>query len=298
MWIQKVPGGGVTELAYSPDGRTLYTLDTGGTLTAWDVSSRTGHKLFRDLRLKYNYSHIHLFADGKRLITRHNAVRAWDLVTNQELTTSAPLETFSWWTCCVRADGRVFTASRSEPTITGWNLTTDTPELARTVPATDEIQHFDLAPDERSVVLAFRRGPIAIYEWTDDPELRNPIEVSQARTAGEAQFSPDGRTLVFSTDTHPRKVSLWDIPTRRSRVGHVPCWLDRRLAFNPVFPLFAGCRCRDNGLAVWNLDTGQELRALDFALGVTVGCACFSPDGLTCAVGGSNKQFAVFDVDV
>ena len=45
--------------------------------------------------------------------------------------------------------------------------------------------------------------------------------------------------------------------------------------------------------------TAEPDRAsLDFALGKYVTCAAFSPDGLTCAVGGSNKQFAVFDVDI
>jgi WD40 repeat protein len=299
MWIQKVPGGGVAALAYSPDGRTLYALDNSGTLTAWDVSSRTGRKLIRDPRLKHYYGRMQLLADGKRLITRDRAIVVWDLATKQELTISALPDTFDWWNCCVCLDGRVFAASGSEPTITGWNLTTGTPEPERTVPTTSAtIRDFDLAPDERSTVLAFSSGLIAIFEWTDGPELRNPIEVTRALTPGEARFSPDGRALVLSTDPHPPKVSLWDIPTRQMRAERVPCWLDQRLAFNPVFPLFAGCRCRDNSLAVWDLDTGQQVRALDFALGLTVSCVCFSPDGLTCAVGGSNKQFAVFDVDL
>jgi hypothetical protein len=29
-----------------------------------------------------------------------------------------------------------------------------------------------------------------------------------------------------------------------------------------------------------------------------VNCFAFAPDGLTCAVGGSGRQFVVFDVDV
>jgi hypothetical protein len=61
-------------------------------------------------------------------------------------------------------------------------------------------------------------------------------------------------------------------------------------------------------LSLVSLETGEELRTLDFDAGKPppqqslrfspVTCAAFSPDGLTCAVGGSNKQFAVFDVDV
>ena len=54
----------------------------------------------------------------------------------------------------------------------------------------------------------------------------------------------------------------------------------------------------DKVLTLFGLDTGDPIRSLDFALGRSVRCVAFSPDGLTCAVGGSNKRFAVFDVDL
>jgi hypothetical protein len=40
------------------------------------------------------------------------------------------------------------------------------------------------------------------------------------------------------------------------------------------------------------------VRSFDFEQGSRVRCACFAPDGLTCAVGGSNGRFTVFDVDL
>jgi hypothetical protein len=83
-----------------------------------------------------------------------------------------------------------------------------------------------------------------------------------------------------------------------------PYWM---LAFHPTVPVVA-LRRRDGLLSLVSLETGEELRTLDFDAGKQppqqsprfspVICAAFSPDGLTCAVGGSNKQFAVFDVDV
>jgi WD40 repeat protein len=68
-------------------------------------------------------------------------------------------------------------------------------------------------------------------------------------------------------------------------------------AFNPTLPVFVGLNAK-KVLTLFSTGTGEPIRSLDFALGKKVKCVCFSPDGLTCAVGGSNKQFAIFDIDV
>jgi hypothetical protein len=69
-------------------------------------------------------------------------------------------------------------------------------------------------------------------------------------------------------------------------------------AVHPALPIIA-TRNAESHITLFSLDTGEPLRALDFAVGTsTVRCVRFSPDGLTCAAGGSNKQFAVFDVDL
>ena len=74
-------GGGVTGLAYSPDGRTVYTLDAGGWVTAWDVASRAGKRLFQ-LRPNERYSGRQLLTVGERylVIPVTNTARVWDAV--------------------------------------------------------------------------------------------------------------------------------------------------------------------------------------------------------------------------
>jgi WD40 repeat protein len=93
---------------------------------------------------------------------------------------------------------------------------------------------------------------------------------------------------------------MWDISHRTRRAG--PVDIDNRhgeraFAFHPTAPVFVAID-RSKNLTLFSAETGAPIRSLDFALGRNVNCAAFSPDGLTCAVGGSNKQFAVFDVDL
>ncbi|HJZ60123.1 MAG TPA: hypothetical protein VKE74_34595 [Gemmataceae bacterium] len=107
------------------------------------------------------------------------------------------------------------------------------------------------------------------------------------------QFSPDGDTLVlFAGD----RAQLWDVSSQSVCVGQIVC-SHSVFAFHPTAPVFASLN-PDRVLTLFGLQTGQPIRSLDFALGRAVRCVAFAPDGLTCAVGGSNKKFVVFDVDV
>jgi WD40 repeat protein len=111
------------------------------------------------------------------------------------------------------------------------------------------------------------------------------------------RFSPDGRTLAVSCG---KQVHLWDVATRTRRVEPVTIdnkYGDATFAFCPSAPAFVALN-KQRVLTLYSSETGDAIRSLDFALGRNVTCVCFAPDGLTCAVGGSNKQFAVFDVDL
>ena len=93
---------------------------------------------------------------------------------------------------------------------------------------------------------------------------------------------------------------MWDVS--RGAPWSKPVNIDTKhdeatFAFHPTAPVFIAIN-RDKHLTFFGTETGEALRSLDFALGRYVQCVAFSPDGLTCAVGGSNKQFAVFDVDL
>src|SRR5687767_461179 len=81
MWVQKVGGGGVEHVAFAPDGRTLYTCDRGGWVTAWDVAARTHDRLFQlDHAERCNTRPI-FFVDGGRylVVPTYGYARVWDV---------------------------------------------------------------------------------------------------------------------------------------------------------------------------------------------------------------------------
>jgi WD40 repeat protein len=300
MWVQKVPGGGVDALAFAPDGRTLYTLDGGGWLTAWDVAARAGRRLAHGLYRRYDLARLYVLADG-RVVVRADAFSVLD-PAGVLLRQSEPPGLGNNSYAHVRPDGRVYYSRDRQRSAAAWNLGTGAPEpgfdVPDEVPLLSFVRNFELSPDGRSVVVVLdHHGPAVLFGLADDRTLRDLVPVAGVGPVHRARFSPDGHTLVTTTVT-PARLAVWDIPTRTVRAKGVAFSPTRGLfAFNPVYPLFAALR-EDEALAVWRLEDGRPVRALDFALGRYVRCVAFSPDGLTCAVGGSNKQFAVFDVDL
>lgn len=296
MWIQKVGGGGIRAMAYSPDGATLYTVDTSGWLTAWDVASRTGRRIVSDRRLAFTSRRLYALADGKRLALDAREPTLWDVDTKRALTGTEPAQRLEWEPTVVRPDGRMFGYYYDRPAIGGWNLSTGIPERERVLSDSDiPLRDFDLSSDEKLALVTTQAGNCVLYEWGEKLSPLSPVRMATAWLS-QARFSPDGSAIAVAVGSS-WTIGLWDVAARRPRVEQVLCMMDRRFALNPVFPVFAAIN-RSNVLAVWSLETGEQLRALDFELGRRVRCVCFSPDGLTCAVGGSNKQFAVFDVDL
>jgi WD40 repeat protein len=298
MWIQKVPGGGVDALAFSPDGRTLYTSDRGDWLTAWDTVSRTGRRVVHRSNRYGRAPLISVLPDGQRILAVFDTITTLDAATGAELSRVECPEIDLLGNPRICPGWRVYARHDSKSGIAGWNALTGAPEPLLTSPRyPGYVCEFDFSPDDKLVVISYGGEPTVLFE-RQGSELRNPIKLpALEKCATDVRFSPDGGTLVFHTNLRPAELTLWDVAAGRPRARKVPCCLSDTFAFNPAFPVFAGLGAND-ALTIFSLETGQPIRSLDFALGRYVRCVCFSPDGLTCAVGGSNKQFAVFDVDL
>ena len=79
MWVQKVPGGGVDALAFAPDGRTLYTYDRGGWVTAWDVAARVGRRLFAFRNTRPYPPGLFVTAAGGFAVVYQDSAALWDV---------------------------------------------------------------------------------------------------------------------------------------------------------------------------------------------------------------------------
>lgn len=290
MWVQKIGGGGVSGLAYSPDGATLYTRDHGGWVTAWDVVARRGKRLFQLSVMERYAQHGLALADGGRLLVAdgRDGARVWDVAAGAE-GKDMPAGLRSGPLLVAPDAPAVRYIGQDCRGIDAYDLNTGgVTRLFESPPELPDLLSADVAPDGRSAVLlalASQAGRIdANGLWHD---LECPF-------SGRVWFSPGGDRLLW---TMYYRIQVWDVATwtkRAETACFMPDWV---FAVSPTAPVFVACN-PERQLTLFSLETGHPLRSLDFALGKYVMCAAFSPDGLTCAVGGTNKQFAVFDVDV
>lgn len=304
MWVQQV-GCGVQALTFARDGRTLYTVDTKNRLIAWDTSTRALREIpVRIESYSLNAEHFFELPDGRlSLLDTISGCELADPATGTLKLVTLNGRLWGARDVSVLPDGRAFFIHSSRRSIRRTNLLTGEELPPLEVPGVESnrgaVHTLSVAPDGRSafVQTSVTRAGV-LFDITPDHRLveREPQIVAWSSVA--PQFAPDGRSfVVLRYPPHP-DLRVWDIERREAR-GKPVWWAGGqvRVAFNPVLPLFAVPHTQ-NTVAVRSLETGELVRELDFALGKQITSLAFAPDGLTCAVGGTNKRFAVFDVDV
>ncbi|MBA4191841.1 MAG: hypothetical protein C0467_28000 [Planctomycetaceae bacterium] len=294
MWIQEVESGAVNALAYSPDGRTLYTQDSGRWYSAWDVATHSGRQLFQyPEQCSNHFPRMFTSPDGRYLVSNTSPPMVWDLVTEDVHCEVPSTYAFAGVSMGVGRT-RVECVTEDWLGIRTWNFAPKS--------AGEEMRDWDVAGTIKTHHFSPDGSLVALLNWSDvvtvaEVATRKTLHRidSPNRSLQHCRFAPDGNTLVmYCADG----IAVWDLPSAAWRVEKIECdrpyWM---LAFHPTAPLVAARR-KDGLLALLSLETGEEIRALDFALGAQAACAVFSPDGLTCAVGGTENRFVVFDVDV
>jgi WD40 repeat protein len=289
MWVRRV-GESVRALAYAPDSRTLYTVE-GARVRAWDLASRQSTPLFRLRDLGVGSVSDLWNVGGRYLLFNATDLLAWDLRKGK------PVAVPSFIRRACRPVGGESTAVRfittSYELIRSWDLTTNKLKTVIRKPADfTGLFRFAFSPDGRTAALLDdrRRGALVTVETGASV----PIGFPQDAWVGGVQFRADG-ALVW-IEWNGVRVSSAANPNKFS--APLACkWPHSAFALHPSAPLFAALNGAER-VTLFSLSTGEALRSFDLDFGQTLRHICFAPDGLTCAVCGSNKQFAVFDVDL
>jgi WD40 repeat protein len=304
MWVQWA-GTGVEALAYSPDGRALFVGDASGTVTEWDVSARTKRKLFAtEYGVQYG---MFCAAGGRFLVTRSHTPVLWDRGSGTEYVQIDPSKLGKFHVTSQYSmrtlpgdDTRLLIENADATAIRTWNTATRAfgPVLCK-FGAAYRFSWFDVSPDGGTVALLCDQRPNArLFDLTTGKQS-HALDTSDG--ADRIRFSPDGKTLAvmcagrlfLGALSAPKVVQV----AGAKIYPGLHFSICRPFAFHPTAPVFAALN--NKGVAtLFDIATLKPLTSLDFALGRHIQALCFSPDGLTCAVGGSNKRFAVFDVDV
>ena len=209
--------GPVNAVAFAPDGRTLATGSSDGTVKLWRVSDR---RLTATLGGPGGAVRAVAFSpDGRTLASAKadGTVRIWGSVGHQPLAVLTA-QRGAGRAVAYSPDGRILAAGGADGTVTLWDTGRGLP-LATLTGHRDVVNAVAFSPDGRILASAGSDRTVRLWDTTRHT-LLGILTGHSADVLGVA-FSPDGRTLA--SGSADRTVRIWDTADHRSLatlVGH------------------------------------------------------------------------------
>lgn len=253
---------GVSDVAFSPDNRTLITARVDGddsVVQLWDVAS--GHQI------------------GQPFIVEGIDTR------------------FVWPT--LSPDGRFLAVAAPFEDTTDVQLW-DVAGRQRTgrIDTSPNVQSAVFSPDGRTILIrdwdATGISPLMLWDVASKQPVGNPINLPRGDDLSTYTFSPDGDVLVtVGGNDNAGTVRLWDTSSHNQirQPITIPGGSPDRVALSPDGHTLA--TASDDGiLNLWNVDSGRQIgSAIDGINGIA-----FSPDGRTLATAGHDHAVRLWSV--
>ncbi|MFF2130044.1 helix-turn-helix domain-containing protein [Streptomyces olivochromogenes] len=280
----------VVSVAFSPDSRTLTTVDLRGSVGLWDVGSG---RLRRSLPEGNDFVASAFSPDGRTLAMGSGGdqgIQLWDATSGrvrrslaERTTDTAPLE-FS-------PDGRTLAMGSLDHGVDLWN--TETGRLRRSLPHhAAQLVSLAFSPDGQTLATGSIDRGVKLWN-TDTGRLRRSLPRQATGAVDAMAFSPDGDTLATGVGGHG--VELWNTATGRLRGGLLgdTSRVDS-LAFSPNGRTLATAG-QDRSVGLWDVGSGRLHRSLAGHATAVISLA-FSADGLSLATGGEDGTVRLWDV--
>jgi WD40 repeat protein len=293
--------GGFQSIGYTPGGQVL-TLDNHARLAGWDVvGGRSVRFVAPPSPGRWALLKGFRSADGLVGVLTSASFHRFHLASRTEL---PRVNANDGRVAEVSEDGTLAVVNeRGSLRWRLWNLDTGAPLPEHFDLAGESAEKFRyhpvLAPDNRTFALS-AVGDGRLWVWDrDDPKPRLLVGARGRRHFPLLAFPPDGRFLVAAQVARAGVVGLWDLPAGKLRWSVPQDIFVWAVAVHPSGNLVAVATVGGAaGRVVRFLDaaTGGEVARFNWNAG-RVRCVTFSPDGLTCAAGCSDRRLVVWDVD-
>lgn len=282
--------GTVTDIKFSPDGKTFVSASLDHTLILWDA--KTGREI---LTFKGHTSGIQTFdfsPDGLKIVSSdEDHMKVWDVQTGKEILfiEDQRSESISFISNKKFLTGTVF--------LYKFNVNTGTEDKKfffsqEKGVVNGFVKKIAVSNDKKLMALGSHSNIIQIVRILDGKKIRS-LKGHSSKEIRAICFSPDGKYLA--TGGHG-PIKLWDIETYEEIKifkGHFDKVND--LVFSPDGKKIASVS-DDGSIRIWDVRKGKNLYTLNNHKS-KVHCADFSPDGKILITGGEDKKIRIWDVN-
>jgi WD40 repeat protein len=272
--------GGVSAVAWSPDGKTLTSAGRDGTVRFWEAATGQPGRRHSLPAPKSSVSHLQLAADGATL--------AWSdgtRIAQLDVVTGKPLRSLDFpevvYDFALSPDGKHLAAYGRNRTLRLVDRASG--KVVRELSKKDSqpVSHLAFAPDSRTLAVGFEEddgNALALLD-TASGERRSLLRWPGGVVV--LPFSPDGKTLAVSLAGN-RLVLVNVARGEEILTLRMPGHADQ-LAYSPDGKLLATATST-GAIHLWELATGKELSRTEGDRGA-VSCLAFSADGRRLASG-------------
>jgi len=268
--------GGVTTVAFSPDGK--YVISGGGDGTARVWEAQTGREIAR-MSHEGGVTTVAFSPDGKYVISggEDGTARVWEAQTGREIARMIHEDNVT--AVAFSPDGKYVISRSGDGTARVWKAQTGH-EVAR-MSHEGYVVAVAFSPDGKYVISGSGDGTARVWEAQTGHEV---ARISHKDGVAAVALSPDGKYVASGSLDGTARV--WEARTGReiARVNHEV--YVSAVAFSPdgKYVISGGCdkkdenyRCIGGTARVWEAQTGREVARMSHNNAVVA--VAFSPDG-------------------